>query len=257
MGELGFRNIAELWFTESVIYIATAAIWYLLIKHLWLFCLRKDAPRLLQYEDQSLKKVMRAAEASRTQTRLSQIEPQSQLSQTAGIPSMRNSVDSTDSHPQHTRERSVSLSGVRHSARHSVTIIRQSITAMDLGNHTEAEFQLSICRIHRNLRICCILSLLFATIYITSVSSEISIHSLYSQIDERTISVFPEYSEIFCQRIETVCFFSAKWIVFGHVFPEYFRFVFFKMSLNPLSIGYGTIIHHDIAKSQCSVDCVR
>eukprot|EP01084_Bolivina_argentea_P107938 192935_1 len=134
--ELNFKNEGEMWLTEIVLWISFILIFYLLIKILYYFCIRSDAPRFKQYDQRSLKKIKTLAEESR-QRRISQMSQTSgndpsSITNTKSVPPLPNSngrVPST-----------------------TVSLNKGQKTKQNMAA-TPEEFQLQICKIHRSLRI--------------------------------------------------------------------------------------------------------
>ena len=179
---LDFKNEGAMWFTEVTLYICFILIWYLLCKIAWYFCIAPSSPKCKQYDARMLKPIKKRAEDSRLRrnTEIAEMSLQTDTNtiNTAhtntntleisdngvargGIGSM--SADTTRSRLESTTLRTNTLTPSTHARSHS-----KSITS--IKDETPEEFQLQICKIHRNLRLCFVTSLCCTAINVTSVS---------------------------------------------------------------------------------------
>ena len=184
---LDFDSEGEMWFTECVLYICFILIWYLLCKISWHFCIKPGSPKFTQFNQKALKPIKRAAEESRMR-RQSEYE-QTQTATHISNGSTINSTMTSTNEPQNVRAPTVSstattaTSTLKSSSRRS----HDRSKSMSLANdETPEEFQLQICKIHRNLRVCFVTSLCCTAIAITSISYVIHYHISYHYIPSKS-----------------------------------------------------------------------
>jgi len=182
---LDFRNEGELWLSECVYYVTFILIWYLLIRILYFFCFHQYAPRFKQFDDRSLKPLKRRAEESRVR-RQSEYEQQSQSN-------TNTTASKTAQHPQ------------------AFGRARGESTALSSGSQLETmeEFQLQICKIHKNLRICFLSSIIFTAVSITSILMNHTLIIAGAIERDCVLTRLPVIAN-FCQRMSLYLFFIFR-----------------------------------------------
>eukprot|EP01083_Nonionella_stella_P016106 45033_1 len=145
--EIDFNNEGELWLTEIVLYIAMLIIWFLLIRMSWFFCFSPDAPRFRQYDSKALKPIKAKAERAARIRR----ESETTKSTTTTEPNNARVPSASQTRP---RPESIQIKPPNNGSPY------------ELSNE---EFKLQMCKIHRSLRVCFIVSLTCTAIYVTSV----------------------------------------------------------------------------------------